>query len=113
MEDILRIITASKQGSFLAVIKTFGEKVSPGMLSFPKPGITLALDFPNRGESTLKLFEELDAVVAAACGSVYPAKDARMSAGFFQKAYPQWRDFSKFVDPKFSSSFCFLFQEDD
>ncbi|MCZ6671564.1 MAG: FAD-binding oxidoreductase [Verrucomicrobia bacterium] len=105
MEAILRIIAASKQGSFLSVIKTFGKKVSPGMLSFPKPGITLALDFPNRGESTLKLFDELDTVVAAAGGSVYPAKDARMSADFFQKAYPQWRDFSEFIDPKFSSSF--------
>ena len=105
MEDILRIITESRQGSFLAVIKTFGSKKSPGMLSFPKPGITLALDFPNRGESTLKLFEKLDAVVNSAGGLLYPAKDARMSASFFQKAYPQWEEFSTFMDPKFSSSF--------
>jgi len=105
MEEILRRITASKQGSFLAVIKTFGEKKSPGMLSFPRPGITLALDFPNRGESTLNLFTELDGIVDAAGGLLYPAKDARMSAEFFQKGYPQWEDFSSFVDPKFSSSF--------
>ena len=105
MENILGKITASKLGSFLAVIKTFGDKKSPGMLSFPQPGITLALDFPNRGESTKNLFEELDVLVNAASGSVYPAKDACMSAEFFQKSYPQWHEFSKFVDPKFSSSF--------
>ena len=105
MEEILGRISESKQGSFLAVIKTFGTKKSPGMLSFPKPGITLALDFPNRGDSTLKLFEELDAIVDSAGGLLYPAKDARMSASFFQKTYPQWEEFSAFVDPKFSSSF--------
>lgn len=105
MELILRKITASKQGSFLAVIKTFGAKKSPGMLSFPQPGITLALDFPNRGESTFKLFKELDSVVDEAGGLLYPAKDARMSAELFQKTYPQWEAFSTFVDPKFSSSF--------
>jgi FAD/FMN-containing dehydrogenase len=105
MNEILRMITASKQGSFLAVIKTFGSKSSPGMMSFPRPGITLALDFPNRGDSTLQLFKELDAVVDAAGGLLYPAKDARMSSEFFQKGYPQWDDFSKFVDPNFSSSF--------
>ncbi len=105
MNEILRMITASKQGSFLAVIKTFGAKESPGMMSFPKPGITLALDFPNRGASTLKLFKELDALVDASGGLLYPAKDARMSPTFFQKGYPQWEAFSEFVDPKFSSSF--------
>lgn len=105
MEDILGRITASRQGSFLAVIKTFGDKKSPGMLSFPKPGITLALDFPNRGDSTLRLFDELDERVEAANGAVYPAKDARMSAAFFQKAYPRWEAFSSFIDPQFSSSF--------
>jgi len=105
MEEILRMITKSKQGSFLAVIKTFGSKKSPGLMSFPKPGLTLALDFPNRGASTLKLFEELDAVADAAGGLLYPAKDARMSAAFFKKSYPQWEAFSQYVDPKFSSSF--------
>ena len=105
MEEILIRISESRQASFLAVIKTFGAKKSPGMLSFPKPGITLALDFPNRGESTLKLFEELDVIVESVGGLLYPAKDARMSASFFQKSYPQWETFSSSVDPKFSSSF--------
>ena len=105
MEEILGKITASKQGSFLAVIKTFGDKKSPGMLSFPRPGITLALDFPNRGQFTTHLFDELDGCVEKAGGSVYPAKDARMSAEFFQRSYPNWEAFSQYIDPQFSSSF--------
>ena len=103
MENILEKITRSKQGSFLAVIKTFGNKKSPGMLSFPKPGITLALDFPNRGESTMQLFEALDELVESAGGSIYPAKDARMSAELFQNTFPQWEAFSQYIDPQFSS----------
>src|SRR5690606_24487843 len=52
MRRILTTIARSAEGSPLVVLKTFGELTSPGMLSFPRPGVTLALDFPNRGERT-------------------------------------------------------------
>ena len=52
-----------KAGSFLAVIKTFDNIESPGLLSFPRPGVTVALDFPNNGQQTRLLFKELDKVV--------------------------------------------------
>src|SRR5208337_703249 len=61
--DMLAAIAESGEGSFLAVLKTFGQMPSKGMLSFPRPGATLALDFPNRGESTAKLLARLDAIV--------------------------------------------------
>ena len=105
IREILTRITASGQGSFLAVLKTFGEVPSPGMLSFPSPGITLALDFANQGPRTLQLFTELDAVVLAAGGRIYPAKDARMAPAMFQRGYPQWRQFQEHMDPQFSSGF--------
>ena len=75
------------------------------MMSFPRSGITLALDFPNRGLATLNLLDELDEITLNAKGAVYPAKDARMSAQSFQRYFPQWQEFARFVDPKFSSSF--------
>jgi hypothetical protein len=75
------------------------------MLSFPRPGLTLTLDFPFRGERTLALMSELDEVVRHADGAVYPAKDARMSRAMFQHSFPRWREFSAYVDLKFSSSF--------
>ncbi len=103
--EMLDTIAASGQGSFLAVLKNFGARPAPGLLSFPMPGTTLALDFPNHGAPTLALFARLDAIVRAAGGRLYAAKDARMSGDFFRAAYPQWQDFSRFVDPKFSSGF--------
>ena len=51
-----------------------------GILSFPRPGYTLTLDFPHRGESTLSLLAELDRMTVAAGGAVNPYKDGRMSA---------------------------------
>ena len=103
--DMLAIIARHGQGSFLAVLKNFGERPSPGMLSFARPGVTLALDFPNHGEATLKLFSELDAVVAQAGGALYPAKDSRIPADMFRRGFPQWEAFASFIDPKFRSSF--------
>jgi FAD/FMN-containing dehydrogenase len=105
IEALLAAIARSRTGSFLAVLKKFGDLKSPGMLSFPRPGLTLALDFPFRGEKTLALMSELDEVVRHAGGAVYPAKDARMSGALFQHSFPRWREFSAYVDPKFSSSF--------
>jgi FAD/FMN-containing dehydrogenase len=105
VREIFERIARSGQGSFLAVLKTLGNKKSAGMMSFPMPGITLALDFSNGGAGTLKLFDELDRVVMEAGGRLYPAKDARMSPEFYVKSYPQYREFSNYIDPAFSSSF--------
>ena len=98
-------IARSRQASFLVVLKQFGDLPSRGLLSFPRPGATLALDFPNRGEPTLRLLESLDAITRAAGGAVYPAKDARMSAQSFQQYFPAWRQLQDYIDPQFSSSF--------
>jgi len=102
---MLQAVAVSGEGSFLAVLKTFGDKPSPGMLSFPRPGTTLALDFPNRGASTLALLDRLDAIVREARGRLYPAKDGRISAAMFRAGYPNWSDFARHVDPGFSSHF--------
>lgn len=105
MRDILGRIRRSGEGSFLTVLKEFGDIQSPGMLSFPRPGLTLALDFAYGGPKTLRLLDELDRIVLQSGGAVYPAKDARMSAASFQTFFPRWKEFAAYIDPHFSSSF--------
>jgi FAD/FMN-containing dehydrogenase len=104
-ERLLEAIADSRLGSFLAVLKRFGAPRSPGWLSFPLEGTTLALDFPNTGSRLQRLFDRLDAVVAASGGRLYPAKDARMPAEMFRTGYPAWEKFAAYIDPAFSSSF--------
>jgi len=103
--QLLEAIAQSGMGSFLAVLKQFGEPASRGMLSFPEPGTTLALDFPNQGPRLHKLFAALDAIVQDAGGRLYPAKDGRMGAAIFKAGYPRWSEFAAYVDPRFSSGF--------
>lgn len=105
LEALLARVSASGHPTFLGVLKRFGDRAPAGLLSFPRPGFTLALDLPNRGGETRALLESLDAIVVGAGGRLYPAKDARMSASTFQASYPAWRELRDHVDPKFSSSF--------
>lgn len=102
---LLREISSSGTGSFLAVLKEFGDRPSLGMMSFPRPGTTLALDFPNSGPAVFALLDRLDAIVAEAGGAVYPAKDARMSGTMFRQGFPRWEAFQAYIDPRFSSGF--------
>lgn len=101
---MLEEIARSGEGSFLAVLKTFGNRTGPGLLSFPRPGITLALDFPNRQDSTLSLFSRLDEIVLNAGGTLYPAKDARMPRRMFESGYPRLQEFLPYRDPGVTSS---------
>lgn len=101
--ELLRLIRRSNTGSFLSVLKTFGDRPAAGMLSFPMAGTTLALDFPNLGATTLTLFDNLNAVVAAAGGRLYAAKDATMPATMFRDGYPGLDTFTAYRDPGMSS----------
>ncbi len=103
--EMLKTIAAAGQGSFLAVLKTFGDVPSPGLLSFPMKGTTLALDFANRGPRTLALLDRLDAIVREAGGRLYPAKDGRLPPEMFRAGYPGLSEFVKHRDPGLSSSF--------
>ena len=103
--EILGQIAGAGTGSFLAVLKVFGDLPSPGLLSFPRPGATLALDFPNQGKRTFDLLDRLDVIAMAAEGALYPAKDARMSPDTFRRSFPNWQQLEPFIDPRFSSSF--------
>ncbi len=105
VEELLERVARSGMASFLAVLKKFGNAPAAGMLSFPRPGLTLALDFAMRGDRTLQLMRSLDDVVQQSGGALYPAKDARMSPAMFDASFPGWRKIVPYIDPKMSSSF--------
>jgi FAD/FMN-containing dehydrogenase len=102
---IMHAVANSGLASFLAVLKAFGDIPSPGMMSFPRPGITLALDFPIKPGKSFPLFERLADMVREFGGRLYPAKDAAMTAPQFQTFYPQWEQFAQYRDPLLTSSF--------
>jgi FAD/FMN-containing dehydrogenase len=105
IRSIFERISRSGEPASLAVLKRFGNARSPGLLSFPREGMTLAVDFAVRGGRTLALLDDLDAVVRETGGAVYPAKDARMSAASFRAFFPGLERFTAQRDPRFSSSF--------
>jgi FAD/FMN-containing dehydrogenase len=105
LHAFLRTIASAGSGSFLAVLKRCGTLTSPGLLSFPMPGISLALDFPQHDAKNLALFARLDAIVRDAGGRLYPAKDAHMNGADFRAAYPAWQAVEQLRDPALMSRF--------
>ena len=105
LRQLLDTIQRAGQGSFLAVLKMHGPETSPGVMSFCREGVSLALDFANRGRKTRTLLARLDEIVAAHGGRLYPAKDGHMLPQIFQAAYPRWGELEAARDPNFSSSF--------
>lgn len=89
----------------LSVLKKFGALESPGYLSFPREGWTLAMDFPMKGKATLDLLDRLDEIVADAGGRLYPAKDARMSGAMFRRGFPEWIRLEEARDAAINSEF--------
>ena len=78
-------------GAFLGVIKDCGRQ-GIGMLSFPMPGITLALDIPMR-ETTQRLIDALNELVISAGGRIYLAKDALTRPEHFRAMEPRLEAF--------------------
>lgn len=105
IRDILETMAGEGQGSFLTVLKEFGDIASPGLLSFPMAGTTLAVDFPNRGDETLRLLDRLDEITLAAGGRVYAAKDGRAGPEMLSRGYPNLDRFRRSIDPAFSSTY--------
>ena len=100
--ELLERLAVAGAASFLAVIKDCGPE-SEAYLSFPLEGITLALDLPYRGPATEALVHELNAVVIAAGGRVYLAKDAVTRAEDFARMVPrldEWRRIRDTWDPE-------------
>ncbi len=101
IRGLLGRIQAARHPNFLGVLKRLGES-SPGLLSFPAPGLTLALDLPMQGERTRSLFRDLYAQTADLGGRVYLAKDSFLTPALLQRMYPRLAEFravKERVDP--------------
>lgn len=103
--SLLAAAREAGQASFLTVLKRFGDVRSPGVMSFPRTGYTLTLDFPNRCMKTRQLLDRLDEITIDAGGAVNPYKDARMGAKTFEASFPNWWDLERQRDPAFMSDF--------
>ena len=85
LTTVLNKIREKGFGSFLAVLKLFGQQES--LISFPMEGYTLALDFPVR-KDLFPFLDELDEIVHGLGGRIYLSKDSRMKPDKFLKGYP-------------------------
>lgn len=103
--DMLSALHDARIHSFISVLKIFGAIASPGLLSFPRPGATLALDLPNHGEATLRLLARLDAITLRAGGAVNPYKDSRMPREVFEASFPALARIQPWLDPQAASQF--------
>ncbi len=104
LHSIFNEFKKANLGSFLTVLKTFGNFEPPGYLSFPRDGVTVAIDFPIN-QSLFNVLDKTDEMVVEFGGALYPAKDARMKPFVFRKSFQNLETFLKYKDPKFNSAF--------
>jgi decaprenylphospho-beta-D-ribofuranose 2-oxidase len=90
---LAEIARTAEAGPFLCVIKDCGDE-GAGTLSFPRPGVTFALDFPIT-TTTQALVDRLNEFVAAEGGRVYLAKDAFTRPEHFAAMEPRLAAFQR------------------
>ncbi|MTI38750.1 FAD-binding oxidoreductase [Fulvivirga lutimaris] len=106
---ILKKIRSKGMGSFLAVLKAFGEQND--LIAFPMEGLTLALDFPVR-KGLFEFLNELDVIVLEYGGRIYLTKDARMDGQTLAQSYPNFSKWKAIVE-KYNPNFKFASTQSD
>jgi decaprenylphospho-beta-D-ribofuranose 2-oxidase len=101
LKRIIERLSEERCPTFLVVLKRMGP--GNGLLSFPVRGWTLAVDIPTSWPGLACFLDEIDALVVAAGGRLYLAKDSRMRPERLPTMYPQlrdWRAIVAAVDPE-------------
>ncbi|MCH2108223.1 MAG: FAD-binding oxidoreductase [Polyangiaceae bacterium] len=83
IRDMIETLAKAGTASFLTVIKDCGSE-GDGILSFPCPGMSLALDIPIN-QRTPRVIQSLNATVKASAGRIYLTKDGLSTAEDFQQ----------------------------
>ena len=105
LDELISAVRASNERSVVSVLKTTGKREHPGLLTYPIEGLTLALDFANRGSDTFKLMRRLDEITVSFGGRVNPSKDATMTRETFEASFGEkLNEFKKYRDPGISSN---------
>jgi len=84
---VLELLTEIGAASFLCVLKDCGEE-GEGILSFPRPGTSIAVDLPVR-DDTAEVVARLNRRVIEEGGRVYLAKDTFTTAGDYRAMDPR------------------------
>lgn len=93
LRRLLELLQQRRAVPFLNVVKDCGAE-GRGVLSFPKPGISFALDIPV-DQNTQRVVDELNELVVAEGGRVYLAKDAFTRAEHFRAMEPRLERFQR------------------
>jgi decaprenylphospho-beta-D-ribofuranose 2-oxidase len=83
----VELLDSRRIPTYLAVLKRLGA-AGDGMLSFPMPGWTLALDIPASAAGLRPALDALDDLVAGAGGRVSLTKDVRLRRDVLAAMYP-------------------------
>jgi FAD/FMN-containing dehydrogenase len=101
VQHFFEVMISKGGASFLTVVKDCGAE-GKGMLSFPKPGISIALDIPMHATRTQAITDALNEVVISAGGRIYLAKDALTRPEHFRAMEPRldaWNAVRRKWDP--------------
>jgi decaprenylphospho-beta-D-ribofuranose 2-oxidase len=102
LKKVLSVLKEAGIASPLGVLKSFGQQ-GGGLLSFPKPGWTLAVDIPISVIDSSTLLQNLDEELIELGGRVYLTKDSRLDSRLVKQMYTrldEWKRIKREMDPE-------------
>jgi decaprenylphospho-beta-D-ribofuranose 2-oxidase len=102
LRTIIERFKNEKCGSFLTVLKSFGD-CPTGLIGFPMSGWTLAIDLPNNARNLSQILRDVDRLVINAGGRIYLTKDSRLNHEHLISMYPdlnEWKGIKREIDPR-------------